>query len=138
MRRILVLENYRPTSQALALTLQRAGWEVDLVATERDALTALARRIHSMLLMDLDISTGDSWRVLEFLQGTQNVIPVIALLGSGESGHVHAQTWGIRTILPKPVGRVTLLAAVRAILSSASEHGDAFSVSPSSPLPGLW
>lgn len=137
MRRILVLENYLPTSQALAQTLQRAGWGVDLVAAERDALSALARRVHDMLLVDLDISTGDSWRVLESLQVTRNLIPVIALLGSGEYGHIQTQVWGIRTLLPKPVGRVTLLAAVRDVLGSANDRTEAVSGMPSPLIPRL-
>jgi CheY-like chemotaxis protein len=116
MRRILVLENYLPTSQGLALVLQRAGCEVDLVATDRAALAALAHRTYGMLLMDLDIPTGDGWHVLEALQTTPRLVPIVAMLESGDSRQRHARTLGVHIILPKPVRKAALLAALLAIL----------------------
>lgn len=128
MRRILVLENYVPTSQGLALVLQRAGCEVELVATDRDTLAALAHRAYGMLLMDLDIPTGDGWRVLEALQATPGLVPIVAMLESAGSRQQLAQALGVRIVLPKPVGREALLAALLALLSDPDEQHGALAV----------
>jgi CheY-like chemotaxis protein len=121
MRHILGLENYVPTSQGLALVLQRAGCEVELVATDRETLAALAHRTYGMLLMDLDIPTGDGWRVLEALQSIPCLVPIVAMLASGASKQQLAHALGVRIILPKPVGREALLAALRAVLGDPGE-----------------
>jgi DNA-binding response OmpR family regulator len=116
MRRILVAGSYIPTRQALAMILQRAGWEVDCVLTGHDALAALARRTYDVLLVDVDITPGDGWHLLTTLQKAPYHPPVVALAGTESAGGKQAHALGVKVVLPKPVSRSTLLAGVRAAL----------------------
>ena len=118
MRRILIAGSYIPTRQALALILQRAGWEVDCVLTSHDTLAALARRTYDVLLVDIDITPGDSWSFLSTLQRAPHHPPVVALTGTENACGAQAHTLGIKVVLPKPVRRSTLLAGVRAALAN--------------------
>jgi len=118
MRRILVAGSYIPTRQALALILRRAGWEVDCVLTGHDTLVALARRTYDVLLVDIDITPGDSVYLLTTLQRAPHHPPVVALAGTENACGEQAHTLGIKVVLPKPVSRSTLLAGVRAALEN--------------------
>lgn len=116
MRRILILENYPPTRQALALTLRREGWEVDLVQTDQEALLALEQEAYDVLLLEADISTGDGWRVLSALQAVHNTTPVVVMIGTEGFNQQRAWDMGACVVLTKPVGRETLLAGVMTAL----------------------
>jgi DNA-binding response OmpR family regulator len=116
VRRILILENYPSTRQALAVTLRRAGWEVTLVETDHEAVTILEQEAYDILLLDVDVPTGDGWRVLQALQAAHHSIPVVALIGMEGKSRQRALALGACLVLAKPVGRKTLLAGVRTAL----------------------
>ena len=116
MRRILILENYPPTRQALAVALGRAGWEATLVETDHEAVTMLEQEAYDILLLDVDVPTGDGWRVLQALQAAHHTIPVVALIGAEGMSRQRALALGACIVLAKPVGRKALLAGVRTAL----------------------
>ena len=116
MRRILILENYPSTRQALAVTLRRAGWEATLVETDHEAVTILEQEAYDILLLDVDVPTGDGWRVLQALQAAHHSIPVVALIGAEGTSRQRALALGACLVLAKPVGRKALLAGVRTAL----------------------
>jgi DNA-binding response OmpR family regulator len=118
MQRILIAGSYIPTRQALALILQRAGWEVDCVLTSHDTLAALAQRTYDVLLVDIDSTPGDRWSFLTTLQRAPQHPPVVALAGTENTCREQVHTLGIKVVLPKPVRRSTLLAGVRAALAT--------------------
>ena len=122
MRHVLILEQYQPTRQALELTLHRAGWKVTLTTTDRETLEVLERKPYDVVLIDLDMPTGDGWRVLETLSTTHNPTPVIALLGQESHRRPDALNLGVKVILSKPLGRRTLLAGLRTVRGSSSER----------------
>jgi two-component system OmpR family response regulator len=119
-RRILIMESYSPTCHALAMTLQREGWEVDLTETDHEALKALEQEVYSVILLDVDVSTGDGWRVLSALQAAQNTIPVVVLVGTEGASDRQARVLGACIVLSKPVGREVLLSSVMQALVSPS------------------
>jgi two-component system response regulator RegX3 len=115
--RILILEHYLPTGQALAFILQRAGWEVTLSQTDRDTLEALRHNVFDVLLVDLEITTGDGWRVLQRLGSDRSPIPIIVMLDRESQQYQHAQSLGASVVLAKPVQRKRLLASATAVLA---------------------
>jgi DNA-binding response OmpR family regulator len=121
--RILILENYPPTRHALAMTLQRAGWEVALAQTDHEALLALEQGTYDVLLLEADGPTGDGWRVLSTLHGGQNPIPVVVLVGQANVHQKRARALGANVVLPKPIGREALLAGVREALENSHRNG---------------
>jgi CheY-like chemotaxis protein len=120
MQRVLVLENYPPTRRALALTLQRAGWEVGLAQTDQETLEIVGQKLYDVLLLDMSMPTGDGWTVLEALWAVHNTPPVVALVESESHSQRRLQALGVRIILSKPVGREALIAGVQAALEDHS------------------
>jgi two-component system, NtrC family, response regulator HydG len=122
VHRILIMESYSPTRDALAMTLERAGWEVGLAETDHEALAALEHAGYDVILLDMDVSTGDGWRVLSALREANNTIPVVVLIGSeGISGH-QARIPGACVVLSKPVGRDMLLSGVMEALGNPYDN----------------
>ena len=117
MPRILILESYEPTRQALAMILERAGWEVTLSQTEQETSAALRSGGYDVLLVDLEMQTGDGWRVLQ-RAAPERSTPVIAVLSQGSLRSQQAQELGARTILYKPLRRKRLLDSAAAALNS--------------------
>jgi DNA-binding response OmpR family regulator len=118
------MESYSPTRQALAMTLRRAGWEVDLAETDHGALEALEQAGYDVLLLDVDVPTGDGWRVLSALQATNNPIPVVVLSSPEGSSKHQAKTLGACVVLSKPVGRSMLLSGVMEALDNPLNNAE--------------
>lgn len=117
---ILILEPYLPMRQALAATLEQATWHVAVVRTAHETLQALEQNTYDVLLLDMDIPSGDSWRVLKTLHATPQTVAVVALLGPESRGLQGVQVSGACVMLPMPVGKQLLIAAVEAALKARS------------------
>lgn len=111
--RILLLEAYSPLRRALARTLQRAGWRVIPVHTADEILQLFGEETPTILLMDLDCSTGESWRVLQAFHGLPSAPPVVALISPESTGLQEAAQLGVQEILFKTVRRHELLDRVQ-------------------------
>jgi hypothetical protein len=55
-------------------------------------------------------------------------MPIVAMLESGGSRHPLARALGVRIILPKPVGREALLAALHTVLGDPGEPCETIAV----------
>ena len=118
MPRILILEPYLPTGQALATLLKRGGWDVTLSQTEQETLAALQHYDYDALLVDLDMTTGDGWRCLQALNLSRPAAPVIVMSAQLQESDLRqrAETLGASLLLPKPVGGKRLLMSIDAVL----------------------
>src|SRR5215470_17647793 len=119
--RVLILEDYAPLCRVLAVTLQRAGCEVALVRSAYEALQVLEQHAYDTLLVDMDMANGDSWRVLRALDTAHHPIPIVVLLSPGNGEPQELEAFGVRAILPKPVGKAALLRGIRAPLRDMGE-----------------
>jgi CheY-like chemotaxis protein len=121
MPRILILESYGPTRQALAMILEREGWEVTLSQTDQEAFAALLHSDYDVLLIDLEMNTGDGWRVLQHLMPDRVMpdrkTPIIAILDQESQRSQQAHELGARAILYKPIRRKRLLDSAAAALN---------------------
>jgi CheY-like chemotaxis protein len=126
MPRILILESYGPTRQALAMILEREGWEVTLSQTDQEAFEALLHSDYDVLLIDLEMNTGDGWRVLQYLVPDPVVpdrvmpdrtTPIIAILDQESQHSQQAHDLGASAILYKPIRRKRLLDSAAAALN---------------------
>jgi DNA-binding response OmpR family regulator len=120
MPRILILESYGPTRQALAMILEREGWEVTLSQTEEETFEALVNSNYDVLLVDLEMNTGDGWRVLRQLM-PDRATPIIAILDQESQRSQKAQDLGAGAILYKPLRRKRLLDSATAALNRGSK-----------------
>jgi CheY-like chemotaxis protein len=118
MPHMLILESYPPTGQAFEVILKREGWDVTLSQTAQETLEALQHHSYDVLLVDLDMATGDGWRLLQALHLTHHSAPIIAMLGQESGQQQRAYALGVCMVLPKPVGRNRLLTSATAVLEN--------------------
>jgi two-component system KDP operon response regulator KdpE len=112
MPRILILEDYPPLRRVQAVTLQRAGWSVVSAMSAQETIRAIERNGFDVLLLDMDIATGESWTVLQALHASCDSYPVVALLDPDNRRQPELVALGAKVILYKPVGRETLLMGI--------------------------
>jgi two-component system KDP operon response regulator KdpE len=112
MPRILLLEDYPPLRRVQTVTLQRAGWHVISAVSAQETLRTIERNSFDVLLLDMDIATGESWTVLQALHANYNSHPVVALLDPDNQRQQELVALGAKVILYKPVGRETLLKGI--------------------------
>jgi len=120
MPRILILEPYLPTGQALTIILERGGWEVTLSRTEQETLAVLQHRDYDALLVDLDMTPGDGWQCLQALGLSGHSAPIVALSAQAQESDLRqrAKILGASLLLPNPIGRKRLLASIAAVLNA--------------------
>lgn len=119
MPRILILEDYPPLRRVQATTLQRAGWDVVSVTSAQETLRAIEQSDFDVLLVDMDIATGESWAVLRVLHSRRGRYPTVALLSSGNRRQQELAALGAKVVLYKPVDKETLLMGVKMALQDA-------------------
>jgi CheY-like chemotaxis protein len=116
MPRILILEDYPPLRRVQAVTLQRAGWHVVSATSAQETLRELEQNGFDVLLVDMDIATGESWRVLQALHASRDHYPIVALFSAVNRRQQELSALGATVILRKPVSRETLLMGVKMAL----------------------
>jgi signal transduction histidine kinase/HPt (histidine-containing phosphotransfer) domain-containing protein/ActR/RegA family two-component response regulator len=114
--RILVAED-NPVNQQVALgLLRRRGHSVDVVATGRAAVEAVARRSYDVVLMDVHMPEMDgieATRQIRRLPGEAGQVPIIALSASAMKDETDAcMAAGMLGHLAKPIDPVALAATL--------------------------
>ena len=109
---VLVAED-NPVNQQVALgLLRRRGHRVDVVATGRAAVEAVAARSYDVVLMDIHMPEMDgieATRAIRRLPGEKGKVPIIALSASAMKEETDAcMEAGMVGHLPKPIDPVAL------------------------------
>jgi CheY-like chemotaxis protein len=109
---VLVAED-NPVNQQVALgLLRRRGHRVDVVATGRAAVEAVAARSYDVVLMDVHMPEMDgieATRAIRRLPGEKGKVPIIALSASAMKEETDAcMEAGMVGHLPKPIDPVAL------------------------------
>jgi DNA-binding NarL/FixJ family response regulator len=94
---------------------------VALAQSAYEALWVLHEHACVLLLIDMEIASGESWRVLQALATTHQSIPIVALLCPESEDQKELEAFGVRVILPKPVGREALLSGIRLALRDSGK-----------------
>lgn len=81
-KRILIVEDERPLSQALSLKLQGAGFETTVATDGEEALNLIKTELFDALLLDLVMPILDGFQVLQQLQKLSKKPPVIFVLSN--------------------------------------------------------
>ena len=114
--RILVVEDEDAIARPLAEGLRREGFDVDRVATGRDALAAEAP---DLVLLDLRLPDIDGTDVCRELRSRSDV-PIIVVTARGqEIDRVLGLELGADDYVVKPFGFRELLARIRAVMRRA-------------------
>lgn len=78
--RILVAEDERVISRLIKQVLTAAGHDVTGVQSCREAIALLEDERFDLVLLDLNLSDGDGFRVVEALQARSDVKPPVLLM----------------------------------------------------------
>jgi len=114
--RILVVDDESQILRALRTSLQAAGYEVEVAATAREALTSAATHPPDGVILDLVLPDGSGIDVCRELRTWTNV-PILVLSAVGdEQEKVAALDAGADDYVTKPFGVDELLARLRAAL----------------------
>ncbi|HLS86632.1 MAG TPA: response regulator transcription factor [Burkholderiales bacterium] len=122
--RILLVEDDRMLSDALARALRQSAHSVELAAGGRDADAALASGGFDLVILDVNLPEMDGFEVLRRLRGRKSTVPVL-ILTARESVEdlVKGLDLGADDYLTKPFQLAELEARVRALLRRG--HGGA-------------
>jgi len=119
MARILIVEDEKDLQEVLTYNLRQAGHVASVVATGRDALTAVAERRPDLLLLDLmlpDVSGIEVCRRLKSEPGTRD-LPIIMVTAKGdEVDRVVGFELGADDYVVKPYSLRELLLRIDAVL----------------------
>jgi two-component system KDP operon response regulator KdpE len=117
--RVLIVEDDRALSSALASTIGQAGYQVTAVGDGLAAVRVLEASTFDLVLLDIGLPFVDGWKVLEGLKSRQRPSTMIISARGDSADKVRALDLGADDYLAKPFDADELLARVRAVLRRA-------------------
>jgi DNA-binding response OmpR family regulator len=119
MTRILIVEDDRDIAELVGRYLEKAGFEVDVLASGREALKALVERPPDLMILDLMLPHVDGLEICRVTRANQQTaaIPIIMLTARAEeSERIIGLEIGADDYIAKPFSPNELVARVRALL----------------------
>jgi DNA-binding response OmpR family regulator len=114
---VLLVEDEADIASPLVQTLEREGYVVDQAATGRDAINAVGRREHDVVVLDLGLPDMDGLDVCRRLRNSGYEGAILMLTArTQEVDRVVGLDAGADDYLAKPFGLAELLARLRALL----------------------
>ena len=121
---VLVVDDERDILELVKYNLDKEGYQVTVVATGEDALTAARTKMPDIVILDLMLPGVDGLEVCRRLKGdpkTRN-IPIVMLTAKGdEADVVTGLELGASDYVTKPFSPRVLTARIRAVLRRGDE-----------------
>jgi two-component system KDP operon response regulator KdpE len=125
VERVLVVDDDETIRRTLRINLRARGYEVEEVASGRDALSTLEDAPPDLVILDLGLPDVDGVEVLRRIRRTSRV-PVVVLSARQQSDDkVEALDEGADDYVTKPFGMDELMARVRSALRRGGGDGEA-------------
>lgn len=118
-RRLLLVDDEPMLLSAMARLLRRSGYEVDVAADGREALSCLARTDYDLVITDVRMPVLDGKGLLRRMHADHRAIPVIVLTGYGDASDSELRALGASEVLGKPTELGTLRAAIARCIAPA-------------------
>jgi DNA-binding NtrC family response regulator len=120
---VLVVDDDRDHSKALAKLFERAGYQVGTADDGHDALTILAGRPFDLVITDLRMPRKNGLELLHSIRALSPRLPVIIVTAFGEwISYLDAMEGGAVDYMSKPVRREDILLAARKALARRGIH----------------
>jgi len=123
MKRVLVVEDDKKVSMALAIRLKSQGYEVLTAADGMTGVSAAVKGSPDLILLDISMPAGDGFSVAERVQNLAGTagIPIIFLTASRRLGlRDRAMEMGAVDFFEKPYDPDQLLTAIQKALGEWS------------------
>lgn len=115
---VLVVDDDRDHSQALAKIFERAGYRVGTAGDGQEALRVLTERPFDLVITDLRMPRMNGLDLLRSIRAMSPHVPVLIVTAFGEwTTYVDAMDCGCVDYLSKPVRREDILMAARKALA---------------------
>jgi two-component system KDP operon response regulator KdpE len=114
--RILLVDDEVAIQRAVAPLLRSRGYDVDVVSTGTDAVSAVANRNPDLIVLDLGLPDLEGIEVCRRIRTESNVPIVVLSARGGESEKVAVLDVGADDYVTKPFGSEELLARIRVAL----------------------
>ena len=126
MVNIMVVEDEKPISNLIALSLKKAGYHSECAYDGLEAIDMLEKNYPDLILLDIMLPGADGFEILEYVKPLE--IPVIFLTAKGDlNDRVNGLRYGAEDYIVKPFVKEVLLARVEMHLErSAKETGKSF------------
>ena len=112
---IMVVEDEKPISNLIALSLKKAGYHCECAYDGLEALDMLDKHYPDLILLDIMLPGADEFEILEYVKPLE--IPVIFLTAKGElSNRVSGLRLGAEDYIVKPFEIMELLARIEVVL----------------------
>ena len=119
MPRILIVEDDQDIAELVGRYLSKAGYTIEMLASGREALRAIAANAPDLLVLDLMLPQVDGLEICRLVRANEKTaaIPIIMLTARGEeSDRIVGLEIGADDYLSKPFSPGELVARVRALL----------------------
>lgn len=115
MVNIMIVEDEKPISNLIALSLKKAGYHCECAYDGLEALDMLENHYPDLILLDIMLPGADGFEILEYVKPLE--IPVIFLTAKGElSDRVSGLRLGAEDYIVKPFEIMELLARIEVVL----------------------
>ena len=113
MVNIMVVEDEKPISNLIALSLKKAGYHSECAYDGLEAIDMLEKNYPDLILLDIMLPGADGFEILEYVKPLE--IPVIFLTAKGDlNDRVNGLRYGAEDYIVKPFAIEELLARIRA------------------------
>jgi two-component system, OmpR family, response regulator len=120
---ILLIEDDRMLSDAVATALRQDSWHVDIVHDTGSAQIALVDHTYTAMLLDLGLPNGSGLDVLRAVRARYDPTPVLIITARDQlRDRIRGLDAGADDYLVKPFQIDELLARLRAVLRRAGGH----------------
>ena len=115
MVNIMVVEDEKPISNLIALSLKKAGYHSECAYDGLEAIDMLEKNYPDLILLDIMLPGADGFEILEYVKPLE--IPVIFLTAKGDlNDRVNGLRYGAEDYIVKPFEPTELLARIDVVL----------------------
>ncbi|WP_108482133.1 response regulator transcription factor [Oceaniglobus ichthyenteri] len=125
-KRVLLIEDEPNIIEAVRFILSRDGWSVDTHADGATALSAVARRVPDVIVLDAMLPGRSGFEILRDLRGDSKTadIPVLMLTARGQQkDRDMAARNGANRFMTKPFSNAEMLACVQELYAATQSPG---------------
>lgn len=123
MIHILIVEDEKPISNLIRMTLKRAGYACDCTFDGAEALNALEKQSYDLILLDIMLPQIDGFSLMEYIRPMG--IPVIFITAmNAVMDRVKGLRMGAEDYIVKPFEVLELLARVEVVLRRYNKTAD--------------
>ena len=115
MVNIMIVEDEKPISNLIALSLKKVGYHCEYAYDGLSAIDMIEKKYPDLILLDIMLPGADGFEILEYVKPLD--IPVIFLTAKGElSDKVNGLRLGAEDYIVKPFEIMELLARIEVVL----------------------